>query len=172
MKIKTNNLKSQNNSLTLIKNNNSINNNFSSMKLRTSKNLADINEGSFDISNTPFTPFTSIISYTNRSKMTKSKNLRQKIIANIILNNDPNGNSSEKSTAYTNNLKSIHGTKKLNNSCNKNQDKNSKLKLKGKKKVNFKKNFVTIIQVESYKQYNVNKYFNNINCINCSCIIY
>ena len=172
MKIKPNNYKRQNNSITLVKKNNSINNFFAKMDLRTSKNLADINKESFDISNTPFTPFTSIISYTDRSKIVKSKNLKQKVIANIILNNDPNGNSSEKATTYTNNLKSINMSKKLNNSCNKNQDKNSKLKSKIKKKVNFKENFVTIIKVESYKQYNVNKYLNNINCINCSCIIY
>ena len=104
--------------------------------------------------------------------MAKSKNIKQKFIANILLNNDPNGNSSEKTTTHTNKLNSINFSKRLNNSCNKNQDKSSKLKLTAKKKVNFKKNFVTIIKVESYKQYNINKYFNNFNCINCSCLIY
>ena len=172
MKINTNNSKRNNKSITLIKKNNTINNNiFAKMEMRTSKNLADINEGSFDISNTLFTPFTSFISYTNRSKMVKSKNLRKKLISNIILNNDQNANSSEKATNNTSHFKSINISKRLNNSCNKNLDKSSRAKLKAKKNVNFKKNFVTIIQVESYKEYNVNKYLNNINCINCSCII-
>ena len=172
MKINSNNSKRNNNSITLVKKNNTLNNIFARMDLRTSKNLADINEGSFDISNTPYTPFTSFISYSNWSKMAKSKNIKQKFIANILLNNDPNGNSSEKTTTHTNKLNSINLSKRLNNSCNKNQDKSLKLKLTAKKKVNFKKNFVTIIKVESYKQYNINKYFNNFNCINCSCLIY
>ena len=65
MKINSNNSKRNNNSITLVKKNNTLNNIFARMDLRTSKNLADINEGSFDISNTPYTPFTSFISYSN-----------------------------------------------------------------------------------------------------------
>ena len=136
MKINTNNSKRNNKSITLIKKNNTINNNiFAKMEMRTSKNLADINEGSFDISNTLFTPFTSFISYTNRSKMVKSKNLRKKLISNIILNNDPNANSSEKATNNTSHFKSINISKRLNNSCNKNLDKSSRAKLKAKKRL-------------------------------------
>ena len=107
--------------------------------MRTSKNLADINEGSFDISNTLFTPFTSFISYTNRSKIVKNKNLRQKFISNIILNNDQNANSSEKATNNTSHFKSINISKRLNNSCNKNLDKSSRPKLKAKKRLILKK---------------------------------
>ena len=112
MKINTNNSKRNNKSITLIKKNNTINNNiFAKMEMRTSKNLADINEGSFDISNTLFTPFTSFISYTNRSKIVKSKNLRKKLISNIILNNDQNANSSEKATNNTSHFKSFNLSK-------------------------------------------------------------
>ena len=140
MKINTNNSKRNNNSITLIKKNNTINNNiFAKMEMRTSKNLADINEGSFDISNTLFTPFTSFISYTNRSKMVKSKNLRKKLISSIILNNSPNANSSEKATNNTSHFKSINISKRLNNSCNKNLDKSSRAKLKAKKRLILKK---------------------------------
>ena len=139
MKINTNNSKRNNNSITLIKKNNTINNIFTKMEMRTSKNLADINEGSFDISNTLFTPFTSFISYTNRSKMVKSKNLRKKLISNIILNNDLNANSSEKATNNTSHFKSINISKRLNNSCNKNLDKSSRPKLKAKKRLILKK---------------------------------
>ena len=167
MNISTDNLKRKNPPKTLVKKNKEKKNNFfTKMEIKTSRNLDDINERSFNISNMPF------ITYTNKSKKVKNQNLRRKVIENILLDNFPNLNTFEKSTTYTNNLKSINKSKKMNNSFNNNQDKSSRLKIKTKKRVNFKKNFATIIKVESYKKYNVNNYINNIECINCSCIIY
>ena len=52
------------------------------------------------------------------------------------------------------------------------QFKNSSKNEKPKKSVKFNSNFVTIIQVQSYKKYNINKYYNNNNSLNCSCSIF
>ena len=167
MKISTDNLKWKNPQIILVKKDKDKKNNiFTKIKMKTSRNLNDINDRSFNISNMPF------ITYTNRGIMVKNQNLRHKAIPNILLDNYPNLNSFEKSTTYTNNLKPINKSKIMNNSFINNRDRSSRFKIKTKKRVNFKKNFATIIKVESYKKYNVNNYFNNIECINCSCLIY
>ena len=145
------------------------NNTFTKMEIKASKNLADLNEESFNISNMPLMTY----SHKKTKLLSKSKNNKKKAISQILLNNEENVNSFEKTTTFSNNnLKAIIKSNNLNNSANKNKSKSLRLKVKSKKRVNFKQNFATIIKVESYKKYNVNNYYNRIDCVNCSCIIY
>ena len=118
--------------------------------MKTSKNLADISSNnSFNISNTPY------ITYSQR----------------INISNIKNPNKNTKALNYT-----YHNLKK-NKSANLNKSslnasKSIKIQVKSNKKVNFKKDFTTIIEVESLKRYNVNNYLhNNNNYINYSCLL-
>ena len=136
--------------------------------MKTSKNLADISSNnSFNISNTPYITYSQRINISN----IKNPNKNTKALKNIILNNDENASSYENTTNYT-----YHNLKK-NKSANLNKSslnasKSIKIQVKSNKKVNFKKDFTTIIEVESFKRYNVNNYLrNNNNCINCSCLL-
>ena len=170
MKINTNNSKEKITSIILNKKSkDKKNNTFTKMEIKASKNLADLNEESFNISNMPLMTY----SYKKTKLLSKSKNNKKKAISQILLNNEENVNSFEKTTKFSNNnLKAIIKSNNLNNSANKNKSKSLRLKVKSKKRVNFKQNFATIIKVESYKKYNVNNYYNRIDCVNCSCIIY
>ena len=170
MKINTNNSKEKITSIILNKKSkDKKNNTFTKMEIKASKNLADLNEESFNISNMPLMTY----SYKKTKLLSKSKNNQKKAISQILLNNEENVNSFEKTTTFSNNnLKAIIKSNNLNNSANKNKSKSLRLKVKSKKRVNFKQNFATIIKVESYKKYNVNNYYNRIDCVNCSCIIY
>ena len=170
MKINTNNSKEKITSIILNKKSkDKKNNTFTKMEIKASKNLADLNEESFNISNMPLMTY----SYKKTKLLSKSKNNKKKAISQILLNNEENVNSFEKTTTFSNNnLKAIIKSNNLNNSANKNKTKSLRLKVKSKKRVNFKQNFATIIKVESYKKYNVNNYYNRIDCVNCSCIIY
>ena len=170
MKINTNNSKEKITSIILNKKSkDKKNNTFTKMEIKASKNLADLNEESFNISNMPLMTY----SYKKTKLLSKSKNNQKKAISQILLNNEENVNSFEKTTTFSNNnLKAIIKSNNLNNSANKNKSKSLRLKVKSKKRVNFRQNFATIIKVESYKKYNVNNYYNRIDCVNCSCIIY
>ena len=170
MKINTNNSKEKITSIILNKKSkDKKNNTFTKMEIKASKNLADLNEESFNISNMPLMTY----SHKKTKLLSKSKNNQKKAISQILLNNEENVNSFEKTTTFSNNnLKAIIKSNNLNNSANKNKSKSLRLKVKSKKRVNFRQNFATIIKVESYKKYNVNNYYNRIDCVNCSCIIY
>ena len=170
MKINTNNSKEKITSIILNKKSkDKKNNTFTKMEIKASKNLAELNEDSFNISNMPLMTY----SYKKTKLLSKSKNNKKKAISQILLKNEENVDSFEKTTTFSNNnLKAIIKSNNLNNSANKNKSKSLRLKVKSKKRVNFKQNFATIIKVESYKKYNVNNYYNRIDCVNCSCIIY
>ena len=170
MKININNSKEKITSIILNKKSkDKKNNTFTKMEIKASKNLADLNEESFNISNMPLMTY----SYKKTKLLSKSKNNKKKAISQILLNNEENVNSLEKTTTFSNNnLKAIIKSNNLNNSANKNKSKSLRLKVKSKKRVNFKQNFATIIKVESYKKYNMNNYYNRIDGVNCSCIIY
>ena len=145
------------------KKNNSV---FKKMQMKLSKNLEDINNNTFNISNT------SNIIYNNRDMIQKITNRKGKSINNILLNNEINEEMSDHATTYTNHNSHSPKSKTNNPILSKNEDnKNTFNNSKPKKKVKFNKNFATIIQVQSYKKYNVNKYLNNNN-INCSCVIF
>ena len=76
-------------------------------------------------------------------------------------------------TSYTSqNIKSIK-SKNLGKFSNNISNISSVQRTKAKKRVKFKSNFSTIIEVESYKKYNFNNYLNTkSNCVNCSCDIF
>ena len=144
---------------------------FQKLDMKTSKNLEDINDNDFNISNSPY------VTYINRNKSPKIKN--QKQLNNILLNNGIYEGLSENQTSYTNpsnpaSSKTISlKPKKIETRISQtNQIKNSSKNDKPKKSVKFNSNFVTIIQVKSYKKYNINKYYNNNNSLNCSCSIF
>ena len=141
---------------------------FKNGEIKTSKSLADINEENFNISNSPY------ITYTNGStKLSNIKSLKGKSLSNILLNNDGDDRSYEKVTSYTSqNIKSIK-SKNLGKFSNNISNISSVQRTKAKKRVKFKSNFSTIIEVESYKKYNFNNYLNTkSNCVNCSCDIF
>ena len=141
---------------------------FKNAEKKISKNLADINESSFNISNSPY------IIYTNgSSKISNNKSFNGKNISNIILNNDENEASYEKVTSYTTqNIKHIK-PKDLGKLSNEVSNISLVQPIKTKKKVKFKPNFSTIIEIESYKKYNLNNYLiTKSNCVNCSCKIF
>ena len=139
---------------------------------KTSNNLNDLNDNnddSFIISNSPY------ITYVNTNKSSLIKNLRGKSMSNINISNDMNEGIYESLTAHTTNsnqnpipnkINKITKKSKLNINKNKNPLENSK----PKKSVKFATNFATIIEIPSYKKYNVNKYYNNTS-LNCSCLI-
>ena len=145
---------------------------FTRITKKVSNNLNDLNDDndeSLIISNSPY------ITYVNTNKSSLIKNLRGKSINNIIINNDINEGISENLTAHTTNsnhnpipnkIKKITKKSKLNTNRNKSPLQNSK----PKKSVKFATNFVNIIEIPSYKKYNVNKYYNNTS-LNCSCLI-
>ena len=144
---------------------------FHKLDMKTSKNLEDINDSDFNISNSPY------VTYINRNKSPKIKT--QKQLNNILLNNGIYEGLSENQTSYTNpsnpaSSKTIsRKPKKIETRISQtNQIKNSSKNDKPKKSVKFNSNFVTIIQVKSYKKYNINKYYNNNNSLNCSCSIF
>ena len=139
--------------------------------MKTSKNLEDINDSDFNISNSPY------VTYINRNKSPKIKT--QKQLNNILLNNGIYEGLSENQTSYTNpsnpaSSKTIsRKPKKIETRISQtNQIKNLSKNDKPKKSVKFNSDFVTIIQVKSYKKYNINKYYNNNNSLNCSCSIF
>ena len=146
-----------------------IKNLFTRKEMKLSHNLDDINDKSFNISNSSY------ISYSSRSKLCDVNNLKAKSFSNILMNNDENIYSYENATTYsTHNLKSkkSKSVNKSSNSASKEISHNNiNSKFKTIKKVNFKQNFVSIIEIESYKKYNVNNYLNT-NCVNCSCYIF
>ena len=144
---------------------------FQKLDMKTSKNLEDINDNDFNISNSPY------VTYINRNKSPKIKT--QKQLNNILLNNGIYEGLSENQTSYTNpsnpaSSKTIsRKPKKIETRISQtNQIKNLSKNDKPKKSVKFNSNFVTIIQVKSYKKYNINKYYNNNNSLNCSCSIF
>ena len=132
------------------------------LNLRTSKNLEDISKEEFDISN-------SLNSITiNKNKTLNTKTIKGKKISNILLNNFENENQFESATTYTNhNLRSKSG----NNINIYSPKKDIFRKHKTNKKVKFKPDFATIIEIESFKTYNAKIYYNT-NCTNCSCLIF
>ena len=67
---------------------------FHKLDMKTSKNLEDINDSDFNISNSPY------VTYINRNKSPKIKN--QKQLNNILLNNGIYEGLSENQTSYTN----------------------------------------------------------------------
>ena len=90
---------------------------------------------------------------------------------NIILNNDIYEKFSEKITSPT--TQSNHGLTALKEKINQKKLKESNNKnRKPKKRVKFKSNFIKVIEVQSFKKYYSNKYLNDDNCINCTCIIF
>jgi len=134
----------------------------------TSKNLADINNIDFNISNSRY------MTYTNdNSKISNNRNIKGKSIPNILSNNDENDGSDEKVTSYTSqNLKNIK-SRNLGKLSNEVTNISSVKRIKTKKRVKFKPNFSTIIEIESYKKYYANNYMDNkSNCVNCSCKIF
>ena len=155
---------------------------FQKLDMKTSKNLEDINDNDFNISNSPY------VTYINRNKSPKIKNQKQlnNIIyfmktkyINVLLNNGIYEGLSENQTSYTNpsnpaSSKTIsRKPKKIETRISQtNQIKHLSKNDKPKKSVKFNSNFVTIIQVKSYKKYNINKYYNNNNSLNCSCSIF
>ena len=144
---------------------------FKKLDMKTSKNLEDINDSDFNISNSPY------VTYVNRNISPNIKKKKQ--FNNILLNNGICEGLSENQTLYTNQSnyssgKTISqrpkkGAVQISKSS---QFKNSSKNEKPKKSVKFNSNFVTIIQVQSYKKYNINKYYNNNNSLNCSCSIF
>ena len=142
---------------------------FARKELKLSNNLEDLNDKSFNISHFTY------VSYSSRSKLSEVKNMKAMSFSNILMNGDENLCSFENATTY-----SIHNSKsKKSKSTNKSSNNVSKeisqnninSKFKATKKVNFKQNFVDIIEIESYKKYNVNNYL-KANCVNCSCYIF
>ena len=135
--------------------------------IKSSKSLADINENSFNISNSPY------ITYKNGSgKLSNNKSIKGKSLSNILLNNDDE-RSYEKITSYTSqNIKS-NRSKNLGKFLNNISNISSVQRTKAKKRVKFQPNFSTVIEIESYKKYNVNNYLNTkTNCVNCSCQVF
>ena len=139
--------------------------------MKTSKNLLDINEDSFDISNSPF------FTYNKKKKSSIIANKKGKSISNIILNNEINESIRENNTTFTN--QSLHQPKSLFSKKMSKDTENIKAfqNTKPKKRVKFNDNFATIIEIQSYKKYNLNNYLNfnkdNNNCsLKCSCKIF
>ena len=138
---------------------------FKKLEMRTSKNLNDINADIFNLSKFHYP------NYTIKNTVSPIKNKKGNSLSDIILNDENNKGISDNVTTNTNqNLNSPKS--KSNPKVSKNIEKiNSFQESKSKKKVKFKKDFATIIQIQSYKKYNINKYCNN-NSINCSCAIF
>ena len=151
---------------------NTLNNNFtnensyilSSIRTKDIKNIDDINKNNFNISNSPY------ITYVQQEPVI-IKNINGKSVNNIILNNDIYEKFSEKITSPT--TQSNHGLTALKEKINQKKLKESSNKnRKPKKRVKFKSNFIKVIEVQSFKKYYSNKYLNDDNCINCTCIIF
>ena len=136
-------------------------------------NLDDLNDNNDDDFIVPNSPY---ITYIDTNKTSLIKNLRGKSMSNIIINNDINEGISENLTAPTTisnqnpnpyKIKIISKKSKFNDIKNKSPLQNSK----PKKSVKFATNFATIIEIPSYKKYNMNKYYNKTS-LNCSCLIF
>ena len=153
--------------LTLDKNNlkkrNSISDySFTKHKMKTSKNIMDINEDNLNISNA------SLTSHTKKKKSSIISLKKGKTIKQMLFNEEINDNATSFGSHNLNNNKS-----KINLKISKEEDKKINKNIKHKKKVKFKDNFINVIEIESYKKYNVNNYFNNNNnSLKCSCDIF
>jgi hypothetical protein len=120
----------------------------------------------------------SMILYKNRIKNIQMKNKKEKDSSDIF-SLDCNEKTSD-THSLLNNLKmksKIPTGKGLNSSLGNNEGGGNKMKLKKKKakKVTFKKKFVSYVDIESYKKYNVdNSIFNDNNKTEtkCSCEIF
>ena len=134
--------------------------------MRTSKDISDINENGINISNARY------ITYSASNEASINKRIKGKAITNITLNNEECEHSYENVTSYTNqNLKPIK-QKNLGQLSNNVSNIYSIQNIKNKKKVKFNTNFIDVIEIESYKRYNINNYLSNrTNCVNCSCQI-
>ena len=134
--------------------------------MKKSSDLLELNGNNFNISNAPYN------SYTAFHKSPNIKNLKGKAISNIVLNNDESERSYENITSYTNqNLKQIKSNNHDKTGNNASSISNIP-KPKTKKRVKVNPNFTNIIEIESYKKYNINDYlYNKTNCVNCSCEI-
>ena len=144
------------------------NNIFTKKGMKTSKDIADINENDFNISN--FSPY--IAYFTSNNSSNVKKIIKEKAFSNIVLNNEESERSYENVTSYTNQNMNTIKSKNLGKLNNNISNISSVQRTKAKKRVKFKPNFINVIEIESFKKYNLNEYFNNrTNCINCSCHI-
>ncbi len=135
-------------------------------------NKTDFSQGESSVSNlneaNTSRRSTSLSIYKGRTrgysqKIRKHNNLAEFIVTNI----ESKDEVSEIPIVLNKNEIKATFTCKSNKSCNR------YLFLKRRrKKVNFKKKFVDVIDVENYKQYNINEYLYDYADAKCSCLIY
>ena len=138
-------------------------------EMKTSKNLMDLNEDTFNISNSPY------FNYSKKKKSSFLTNKKGKALSNIILNNEVSEEISENITTIPKKNLNLHNSLKDTKISKDIEIKKTFEKINPKKRVKFMDNFATVIEIQSYKKFNVPIYLNNSdnNCsLKCSCKIF
>ena len=141
---------------------------FKKYEMKTSKNLMDLNEDTFNISNSPY------FIHSKKKKSSIITNKKGKALSNIILNNEANENIFDNITTIPKNNLNLHNSLKDTKLSKDIETKKTFEKINPKKRVKFMDNFATVIEIQSYKKFNVPIYLNsNNNCsLKCSCEIF
>ena len=113
----------------------------------------------------------SILLYRERFRRYNHRNRKDNSISDMIISDiQPIEESNETRSIYSNRNIKMPPTSRGLSSLNVGNFSKKKLR---KKKVNFKRKFVTIINIESYKKYNLeNNCLNDKAHANCTCLIY
>ena len=147
---------------------------FKTYEMKTSKNLMDLNEDTFNISNSPY------YIYSKKKKSSIITKKEGKTPSNIILNNEANEGIFDNITTIPKNNLNLHNSLKDTKISKDIEIKKTFEKINPKKRVKFKEDFVTVIEIQSYKKFNVPIYLNNNNnnnnnnncSLKCSCEIF